>query len=735
MTRGPRNRSCAERPARPPLGRLAREVELRDFARREHAVDGLAGGLVGHAAYAQLLHESPGPARPAPDPVAHERDREFPVVHETCGDESRQAFLHDLLGVALAQQAPAQLGLGPGPVGQEAERRLPRLPEEVASLEGGEGFLVDLIADAEPSGEGEFRREAATEPAVDEEVESLRMMLLGLQRRDSHVPDRSRKRCSLPRYTAGGAVRAGTVLDPPRGGAQFARLARRGAIAPGPCVEDRGGRTLEPGRNRKLVTTALVLGMFLAALEATAVGTAMPTAVGELGGVARYSWVFSAYLLTSTTTVPMYGKLADLYGRQRIYVIAVFLFLIGSALSGAARSFEQLIAFRAIQGLGAGGVMPVAVTLVGDIFSLEERGRMQGLFSGVWGVSSLLGPALGGAITDLLSWRWIFYINVPFGLISAAMLVMFLQERQERRDHRLDIVGTLSLTAAITLLLLGLAEGGDAWGWSDPKTLGCMGGAVAFLGIFFVQERRAPEPMLPLDLFRERIIAVASAGSAMIGTLLFAASAFVPMYAQGVLGGTAVDAGITLAPVSIGWPIASTLAGRLLLRVGYRPLTIIGGAGALVGCLMLATIDAGATRLDLMAGMLVMGLGLGFMSTPFMVAVQSAVPWGRRGVATSSQQFFRTIGGAIAVAALGALLNARLEAVIGPGISPNAALDPALRSELAAGELATLVSGLGAGLRTVYIAFAVVAFAGLAITLFFPAGSAEVHAHPEAAGR
>ncbi|HEX7049441.1 MAG TPA: MDR family MFS transporter [Longimicrobiales bacterium] len=489
---------------------------------------------------------------------------------------------------------------------------------------------------------------------------------------------------------------------------------------------------MRPGRERRLVTAALILGMFLAALEATAVGTAMPTVVGELGGVARYSWVFSAYLLTSTTTVPLYGKLADLYGRKRIYVVAVALFLVGSALSGSARSMEQLIFYRAIQGLGAGGVMPVAITLVGDIFTLEERGHMQGLFSGVWGVSSLVGPALGGVVTDYLSWRWIFFLNVPFGTLSTVLLLSFLEEQPMRRGHRLDVLGTVSLTLAITLLLVAVLEGGSVWGWTSARTLALFGGAAAGLVVFFRQERRAPEPMLPLDLFRNRIISVASAGSVVIGTLLFCASAYVPMYAQGVLGGTAIDAGLTLAPVSIGWPIASTVAGRLLLRVGYRPLVIVGGAVALAGCVLLAGVDAATTRPDLMVAMLITGLGLGFMATPYLVAVQNAVPWRRRGVVTSSQQFFRTIGGALMVAVLGALLNARLETLSGGAVTPNAALDPELRGTLAPAALELLAGTLREGLRSVYVAFAVMACVGLIVALFFPGGSAVEHAHEEA---
>lgn len=475
--------------------------------------------------------------------------------------------------------------------------------------------------------------------------------------------------------------------------------------------------------------------MFLAALEATAVGTAMPTVVGELGGVSRYSWVFSAYLLTSTTTVPLYGKLADLYGRLRIYLVAAFIFLLGSILSGAARSLDELILYRAIQGLGAGGVMPIAITLIGDIFTLEERGRMQGLFASVWGISSLVGPALGGLITDLLSWRWVFYLNLPFGIASSVLLLIFLQEERQPRKHRLDLLGTVTLTLAVTLLILALLEGSDSWGWGDPRTVLCFIGSAAMLLLFFRQEARAPEPMLPLDLFRDPIIAVGSAGAAVVGMLLFAASAFVPMFAQGVLGGTAVDAGLTLAPVSIGWPLASTIAGRLLLRIGYRPLVIVGGGAALLGSGLLTLVGAESARLQIMVAMFVLGGGLGLMATPYLVAVQNAVPWNRRGVATSSQQFFRTIGGTIAIAVLGAVMNARLAGLLGPEANPNAALDLESRSLLSTEELGELVAGLASSLELVYLTFVFIAAAGLVIALYFPRGSAQAHAHPSASTR
>lgn len=486
---------------------------------------------------------------------------------------------------------------------------------------------------------------------------------------------------------------------------------------------------MQPGRERRLVTAALILGMFLAALEATAVGTAMPTAVAELGGVARYSWVFSAYLLTSTTVVPMFGKLADLYGRRRIYMLSTAVFMAGSALCGLAGTFEQLILFRAIQGLGAGGLMPVSITLVGDIYPLEERGRIQGLFSGVWGISSLVGPAAGGLITDFLSWRWVFYLNIPFGTVSVVMLALFLSERQPRRQHRLDILGTGLLTASVAILLLTLLEGSELFGWSDPRTLALLALAVAGAVAFIAQERRAAEPMLPLELFANRVIAVSSAGSVIIGTLLYCATAFVPMFAQGVLGGTALDAGLTLAPMSIGWPLASVTAGWLLLKTGYRPLTIVGGLAGFAGALILTTADAQSGRALVMTAMLVAGLGLGFMSTPYLVAVQNAVPWERRGVATSTVQFFRTIGGAIAVAALGTVLNRHLAGRAGPDIDPNVALNPKLRETVPAESLDALRAALADGLHSVYAIMAAVAGLAFVIALFFPRGSARSQAH------
>ncbi|HEX7182566.1 MAG TPA: MDR family MFS transporter [Thermoanaerobaculia bacterium] len=487
---------------------------------------------------------------------------------------------------------------------------------------------------------------------------------------------------------------------------------------------------MQPGRDRQLVTAAVTLGMFLAAMEATAVAAAVPTAVGEMGGVARYSWVFSAYLLTSTTTVPLFGKLADLYGRRVIYHIAVAIFLIGSALSGMAGSLEQLVLFRAIQGLGAGGVTPIGITVTGDIYSLEERARMQGLFAGVWAFASLAGPLLGGWITDALSWRWVFYINIPFGIVSSWMLQRYLKEEAPRRKHRLDVLGTVSLTAAVTLLLIGLIEGPGAWGWEDPRTLAMFAGSAVSLAVFFWQERRAPEPMLPLDLFRNRLIAVASAGNVLLGMILFSITAYVPVFAQGVLGGTAVDAGTVLTPILIAWPLSSTLTGHYLMRVGYRRFAIGGAFLLILGGVILALTDGSTTRTMIMVSMGITGFGMGFTSMPYLLGPQNAVAWRQRGVATSTVQFFRAIGGAVAVAALGALFSARLHAAA-PDINPNIALDPALREKASPATLADLSSALLHGLQGVYVVLAVLSAATLIVAWLFPGGDPASHIHPE----
>lgn len=494
-------------------------------------------------------------------------------------------------------------------------------------------------------------------------------------------------------------------------------------------------------KNAKIIVTiALMLGMALAALDATVVGTALPSIVGKLGGITLYSWVFSSYLLTSTTTVPIYGKLADLYGRKPLFLFGTALFLIGSVASGAAQSMEQLILFRAVQGLGAGAVLPIVLTIIGDIFALKERARVQGLISGVWGVSSVVGPALGGLIVDHFSWRWVFYINVPFGLLSAFLLIIAFKERVERKKHHLDYLGTLTLTGSIVALLFALLQGGTAWAWNSLPSIGLFAAAVALLFLFLRQERRAAEPILPLTLFENPIIAVSSIGSIILGVLLFGITSYVPLFVQGVQGGSATSAGITLGPLLMAWPLAALIGGRLVLSLGYRFTAVLGALLMTLGTGMLVFLQAQTSILFIVISMIVAGAGMGFASIAYMVSVQNAVPWNLRGVATASTQFFRTIGGTVGVAVMGTLLNAQIAIHFAPifahfasikhtlpkDVAPaNVLLTPELRAALPTSLLQQLQTGLAQSLFWVYLLMLALTVIGLAAMFFLPGGRAD----------
>src|SRR3989440_1402686 len=415
-----------------------------------------------------------------------------------------------------------------------------------------------------------------------------------------------------------------------------------------------------------IVTAALMLGMSLAALDTTIVGTALPSIVGKLGGISLYSWVFSVYLLTSTTTVPIYGKLADLYGRKPIFLFGTAIFLLGSIFSGAAQSMEELIIFRAVQVLGSGAVLPIVLTIIGDIFELQQRARVQGLFSAVWGLASIVGPAAGGLIVDHFSWRWVFYINVPFGLLSGILLALSLKETVERKKQKLDYIGTLTLTGGIVALLFALLQGGTNWPWLSVPSISLFALFIVLIILFLRQENRAPEPILPLTLFTNRIIAVSSIGGIVLGTLMFGITSYVPLFVQGVKGGTATSAGITLGPLLVAWPIAATLSGKIILRYGYRLTAVVGSMLVAIGVGLVMLLQVGSTLPYIVIAMLVIGTGLGLMSTAFVISVQNAVPWNVRGVATASTQFFRTIGGTVGVALMGTILNLQMAARFSP---------------------------------------------------------------------
>jgi len=409
-------------------------------------------------------------------------------------------------------------------------------------------------------------------------------------------------------------------------------------------------------RNRIIVVTiGIMFSLFLASMESTVVATAMPTIVGQLGGLEHYSWVFAAFMLTSTTTVPLYGKLSDLYGRRNLYVIAMALFLTGSVLCGMANSMTGLIFARALQGIGAGGIMPLAFILIGEMFNLEQRAKMQGFFSGVWGVSSIAGPLLGGFLVDKLSWHWVFYINVVPGLVAAALVALGWQEQTQSHGRPVvDYAGAALLTSGVVALLLGMVEFGTSTSW-----ILIAASIVLFIALFWV-ESRAADPILPIPLFRDRLFATSVAHGILSGWALFGSLSFIPLFVQSVLGTTATEAGITIAPMLLGWVMASIIGTRLLLVIGYRKLVIGGTTLLVVGAFLMARVDVNTSRTWLMVFVTLMGIGMGLSIPSFLIAVQTVVERRQLGTATSTMQFSRSIGGTLGVSVMGAALSARL---------------------------------------------------------------------------
>ncbi len=497
-------------------------------------------------------------------------------------------------------------------------------------------------------------------------------------------------------------------------------------------------------RRKALITLATLIGTFLAALDSTVVGTAMPTVIGELGGLSLYPWVFASYLLAATVTGPVFGKLSDTYGRKPVYLAGIFLFLAGSVLAGTSQTMTGLIAFRTLQGLGAGAVQPIAITIVGDIFELETRARVQGLFGAVWGISAVLGPAAGGLITDYVSWRWVFYVNLPFGLVAAALLAATLTEgsvRGDSADRRVDYLGISLLTGGLVAVLLALLGGGSGGAPSlSASTLALFFGGATALALFVAVEIRVENPVVPLGLFSDRIFAVAVFGNLALGGVLFGVSVYVPLFVQGSLSGTALTAGAVVAPVSIGWPIASFVGGRMLLVTGYRATLLLGSALITVGGGLCVPMGEDTPLWYVVAAVFIIGLGLGFTSTSYLVSVQNAVPWNRRGSATSSIVFFRTVGGSVAVAVMGALLNASLGARYEFAVErasggdadladlladPNSLLQPALREQIPTGSYAELAGSLAAALYPTFWAILALGVLALVAAAFFPGGHAK----------
>lgn len=414
----------------------------------------------------------------------------------------------------------------------------------------------------------------------------------------------------------------------------------------------------ESRRRRALL--GVMLTIFLGAMESTVVATAMPTVVESLGGLNIYSWVFSGFLLTSTVTMPLWGRLSDLLGRRRTYLTGLVIFLVGSALSGMAADMVQLIAFRMLQGLGAGSLITLGMTVIGDLYGLERRAKMQGYLSGVWGVASLVGPLVGGLLTDHVSWRWVFYINVPFGLLAMAIVGGALPSDGGRTRPRIDYAGLALFTTAISALLFGLAEAGRVGRWTGPDVALPLVVAAVALVLFLAVEGHAAEPIIPLRLFRTRMVTAASVTGFLAGMAMFGAISFVPLFVQSVTGATATRAGFVLTPFVLGWVALSITSARLVLRVGYRSLVFAGMACLTAAFLLFLRWGVGLTPGSAMRDVLLAGMGMGFSMVPMLIGVQSTVAKSDMGAATSMTQFFRTIGGAVGLSLMGSIMARRL---------------------------------------------------------------------------
>ncbi|UQU67918.1 MFS transporter [Couchioplanes caeruleus] len=408
------------------------------------------------------------------------------------------------------------------------------------------------------------------------------------------------------------------------------------------------------------VLAAVMLATALVAIDSTIIATAVPSIVADIGGFAQFPWLFSIYLLAQAVSVPVYGKLSDLYGRKPIVLCGIALFLVASIFCGAAWNVWVLIAFRMVQGLGAGAIMPTTITIVGDLYSVQERAKVQGYIASVWGVSSVIGPTLGGVFSEWVSWRWIFFINIPICLAAATTIFRRFDERVDRGRPVIDYRGAALLTAGLTLLILGVLEGGQAWAWSSPASLAVLGAGAVLLVAFGFAERRAAEPVLPLWVFRRRLLLTSGLTSAGVGAILLGLSSYVPTYVQVVLGNGPLVAGFALATLLLGWPLAASQSGRVYLRLGFRGCALIGSAIVLAGSALLLLLGRDSTVVEVGAYCLVIGVGMGLTAPPTLVAAQSSVGWSDRGVVTGSNIFLRSLGSSLGVAVFGAIANAQL---------------------------------------------------------------------------
>lgn len=477
-----------------------------------------------------------------------------------------------------------------------------------------------------------------------------------------------------------------------------------------------------------VVFSGLLLAMLLAALDSTIVATALPTIVGELGGLAHLSWVVTAYLLAQTVVTPLYGKLGDLYGRKGVLQVGIALFLFGSALCGMSRSMTQLILFRAIQGLGGGGLMVTTQAVVGDIVAPRQRGRYQGIFGAVFGAASIVGPLVGGYFTTHLSWRWIFYINIPLGVVTLVVLAATLPAYGPRLRHAIDFPGAGLLAVALSAIILVTDLGGTEYSWSSPLILGLIGVAIVALFAFVLAEARADAPVLPLRLFRNRAFWVTSAVGLIVGFALFGSVTYLPLFLQVVQGATPTASGLQMLPLMGGSLVTSILSGQFISRTGrYKVFPLVGTACTSLGLLLLSRMSTETGTATALLIMLLLGLGLGMVMQVLVIAVQNSVGYKDLGVATSGATLFRLIGGALGTAVLGAIfaawLGANLSRLMPPGAEGadiGAGVNPQTLTQLPAAARAAYVQAFTTSLDTVFLVATAVALVGFLLTWLLP---------------